>query len=146
MPNYCLNTLILKGPRAVLKDIADHRLSFEHYVPVPDDIDARRTMWGTRSCPMDLEIEYYPDDPYTLKAHFMTAWSPPAAFLKTLLKRFPELWIKLEFKIEGGLGCGLWILYQEYGTPVERYLGWLEPFFSDSESEFTAEKSNNTTE
>ena len=136
MPNYCLSKLVLKGPSGLLKDIAEHRLDFQHYVPAGNDC---REAWGTRSSPLDLEITYTPEyDPNTLKAEFMTAWSPPTVFLQTLLRLFPSLWIKLEFEIEGGLGCGLCILQMKEGCVDEAYLGWQEPVFeyeSETESE-----------
>lgn len=148
MPNYCFCNLVLKAPCNILKDIVEHRLDFQHYVPVTDeeDVDECRETWGTRSsCPMDLELAYEPDyDPNTLKAKFMTAWAPPSKFLEALLQLFPCLWIKLDFEIEGGLGCGLWILYTKNGQIEEKYLGWEEPVFESSESKSQTETHSNS--
>ena len=133
MPNYCFNHLKLVGPRADIQDILLHELRFSHYVPVRDDndTDERREAWGTRSEPLDLEMNYSNQDPNCLNARFMTAWSPPTVFLKKLLDIFPSVWMKLEFDIEGGLGTGLWILWQENGLPIEKCMLWQEPVFDE---------------
>lgn len=150
MPNYCLNNLVIKGPRAILKDIADHRLDFQHYVPVNyvEDSHERRVAWSTRSSPLDLELDYNPEcDPYTLTATFLMAWTPPTRFLEDLLRLFPRLWIKLEFNTEGGFGCGLWIVQMKDGRIEEQYLEWEEPVFDcESISETDTEEAELQTE
>lgn len=129
-----MNTLKLVGPHAVLQDLVQNRMSFSHYVPVSnqEDTHERRTAWGTRSEPLNLELEYSDAAPNCLIARFLTIWAPPTSFLEKLLARFPTLWIKLEFTIEGGIGSGLWILYQKHGEVIEKCIHWEEPVLSET--------------
>ena len=125
MPNSCWNTLRLVGPVEVIKEVLEHNLSFQHFVPCESDCDAQTAAWGTKWEAGDVNVLY--SDENQCKLEFRTAWAPPIRFLEAFLARFPTCWVKLTWEIELGWGSGIWIHYRNrHGEPITSVFQWEE--------------------
>lgn len=112
MPNHCENTVTITGDPKSIQTLFDIRLEFEKILPAPTDlsgidvIDWRTTHWGTKWNAFDYKVVQKGKRGVALR--FTTAWSPPVGILRTLLQDYPDLWIKCEWKEEGGY-AGVWV-------------------------------------
>lgn len=111
MPNWCKNILTVHGPPEALADFvvatADSSaagsgtLSFEALVPVqressntwntqaPEDPwETHYRHWGTKWEPIDVTLDLSPGE---ARYCFLTAWSPPLQWLRTVSERNPAL-------------------------------------------------------
>lgn len=130
MPNYVNVTLQVDGKGAkefasAVKD-AEGNLSFGSIRPVPEPLmndewqnnkavaaknvkehgftgwyDWRVTHWGTKWEAIDPADIFIKDERY--QVFFMTAWSPPEAWVRFASAEFPELTFTFEFHEEGGM-------------------------------------------
>jgi hypothetical protein len=126
MPNWCWNQLRIIGPTENIKDILEHNLSFQHYVPCESDCDTQSEAWGTKWEHQDYRV--LDQGEFDMKVEFRTAWAPPISFLEKLNRQFPQCWFKLEFEESMGIGSGIWIhSLTKKGNPVERVFQWQEP-------------------
>ena len=147
MPNYCSNTLIIKGDQKQLlnffcknEDI-EHKqeLDFSKSVPRPKDCfmgdlgteeraehgsnnwyDVQIKIWGTKWNCSDVTMTR---DENTLTYTFLTAWSPPKEWLITTAEIFDELIFELKYEEPG---CDYYgTLCIEYGGITEDIEGEL---------------------
>jgi hypothetical protein len=132
----CINEITLRGPSELLDEFQKNKLLFSTYLPCPAGHSTEWCMehWGTpienKMNPdvdaygiMDHvvnEVEYM-RDLNTLKVRMNTSLSPPNAFLKHLIERFPGLWIKNLWSI--GQKEGVWVAYME-DTITIKSLEW----------------------
>ncbi len=140
MPNICFNRLRIVGRAEEIREIAEHKLSFQHFVPLDpliSDTDTLREsiterqqcleLWGVKWEPESVDITL--QDENEIRLEFITPWNPPFAFLRNLLKRLPSCWIKLMWEVELGWGSGIWIRYNsaKSNEPCESEFCWQEP-------------------
>ena len=128
MPNYCYNSLSIRGSSETLKKICnlvhgdDNEFDFEKIIPMPDYIyrgdfgpkeekiygkdnwyDWSCEQWGTKWNSVDAHCEWFCD---TIEFDFQTAWSPCEPIIKELAARFPDTRILYSY-FEDGVGfCG----------------------------------------
>lgn len=61
---------------------------------------------------------------YGLVFKLLSAWMPDYEFLESLLKKYPEFWIKNEWHEEGGI-AGVWIGYTTENNNIDiKKLTW----------------------
>ncbi len=125
MPKYCYNTLTLIGHQEDLVQIKEHDLSFNHFVPVEEDIEKQSRAWGTKWEAWDKEIRV--EDTNILVYKFTTAWCPPILFLEKLNALFPRMWIKNVWNVCEMGASGVWIHYKKNGKDVCKNFEWEEP-------------------
>jgi hypothetical protein len=127
MPNYCWNKLIVRGPRNDLDDIAENRLSFQHYLPCPQDaqdpIEWCYENWDTKWEAWNVEVVRNTGN--YLEITYTTAWCPPHKILLHLLNTYPKCWMKNTFDEEGG-NAGVWIGRMMDGAPHVQSYDWEE--------------------
>lgn len=112
MPNYCQNTIIIKGNSlsefisTMEKDENGlYIFSFNQTIPIPkewdreDWCDWRVENWGTKWDAVDPSIEEITDE--ILKIKCLTPWNPPLEWAKKCVKEFEDLKIEIGF-CEGG--------------------------------------------
>jgi hypothetical protein len=132
MPNFCQNRLEVSGDVAVIEQFANRVrkgnsiLSFDSLIPTPPEMlvgDAllgaspawytwRCENWGTKwdaQDSLDVEGVQQYNKHFCLVTQwmdgvdFLTAWSPPSAFVEKASALYPELTFMLRF-YEGGVG------------------------------------------
>ena len=96
MPNWCNNKLILNADKksldSLLCEIHKHNCLFDFLCPLPNDIvndqEWTRENWGTKWNVhlADLDINRASDNDVSIG--FDTAWTPPVAFIKTLINAY----------------------------------------------------------
>ena len=119
MPNFCHNTLIVKGDSYETLERFyqdnykndDEPLSFENLVPIVIDEEDDNTlnhlecseMWGTKWNARDFGTTTFDDhENYnTLTYDFYTAWSPPNIWLHKVAPLYPDLSFELEYHESG---------------------------------------------
>lgn len=99
MPNWCMNDLRVSGTEAeVLKFIEDNKTDgefcFKTLVPEPENNEDwynwRVINWGTKwDIDGNVDVQKVADDCFRL--YFTTAWEPPIAWLKSVIKNYPQL-------------------------------------------------------
>jgi hypothetical protein len=114
MPNWCGNTLVIRGPKEDRDTfvngipISNENKPFnfiEHYVPLPDDIgdgwyDWAIENWGTKWGDCEMSVLHHNDKETALG--FSTAWGPPIPAIITISQLFPTLQFVLAYE-EGGM-------------------------------------------
>lgn len=131
MPNWCLNELMLSGPKDLMEELAASGLSLDVLIPCPQELKdttspAEKKIaelnkkkygypdwyswqvsnWGTKwdIGPIDgLEAEHCKDDLYEIRVSFDSAWSPPVEAMKKIYERFKDR------------GLNIWMEYFEPG-------------------------------
>lgn len=106
MPNWCSNTITIKGETETLQILKDNNFSFDFIRPEPDwtntpneDDDWRIDNWGTKWDIHSPDIKL--EDNHTLVVTGDTAWSPPEEVLRYATERFPDLEINITYEEEG---------------------------------------------
>ena len=133
MPNWCENNMKVTGDGKDLTEIRDALLNKDDEVgfldfckPEPkfegenDWYEWRNRNWGTKWeiartdskdatwCTFVSEVKREGDGRVTFTASFGTAWSPPTQALESLVERYPDIHIELQFH-EPGMGfVGRW--------------------------------------
>ena len=119
MPNHVYNCLKITGDEKSLKDFKTENkgeekvqpLSFEKLIPTPEeslsDKEIKKSMpawysfrvqnWGTKWDCYEIEEEHTKE---YLLYKFLTAWSPPEAWLRGIAKKYPELSFQMCFEEE----------------------------------------------
>ncbi|WP_440994150.1 hypothetical protein [Cysteiniphilum litorale] len=120
MPNWCNNKLILNADKksldSLLCEIHKHNCLFDFLCPLPNDIvnnqEWTRENWGTKWNVhlADLDINRASDNDVSIG--FDTAWTPPVAFIKTLINAYPTINFKLYY-FEDGMGIAGIYFYQD---------------------------------
>ena len=145
MPNWCLNKLTIEGDEEELNKFYEenksdeNELSFEKGVPPPENLDELSdeefkkllindnslgssprwyefncSNWGTKWDTNDVNINQSDGELYY---DFMTAWSPPQQWLKTISQKYLDLKFTLESEEPG---CDFWcLLVIENGEIIE---------------------------
>lgn len=131
MPNHCTNTLTITGDPKTIEKLTEINFEFEKILSEPKDLsgddllDWRTIHWGTKWNAFDIVV--LAKGVKGLHVRFTTAWSPPVGVLRTLLHDYPDLWIKCEWKEEGGY-AGVWVGHGRNpgtGEPPEiRHFEW----------------------
>lgn len=128
MPNWCDNSLSIKGPHDTLAKIHDlmrgeeNAFDFEKIIPMPDYIfrgnvgpkeqelygennwyDWSCENWGTKWNSEDAHCEWFSD---SLVYDFETAWSPCDPVIEALAKMFPDTKVFYRFSEPGCCFCG----------------------------------------
>lgn len=139
MPNWCGNTLVVTGPDTDVEAFVTATsnkagsLQFERLVPVPrgtkeqiesgewDQIMVQVAAWGTKwdvtSDDNDASATPTILEPGAVVWEFVTAWSPPNAWLHTVAPQFPTLDFELTYDEPGNAFCGYQVW--EHGTLAE---------------------------
>lgn len=138
MPNHCWNDLTIIGPKDNLDDFCKYNISFVHFFPPPDNLtDGQKYVWcirnwGTNSDNFNLLIRGR-DDPNDerynenlLECKFTTAWAPPIDFLKKLVDKYPNCWVKLLWTTEHNTG-GVFVYYLKNSKSQTICTRWNEP-------------------
>jgi len=99
MPNWVMNDLRISGEiEEVLLFIeenkTDDKFMFSTLVPEPENNDDwynwRVNNWGTKwDIDGNVDVQKVADDCFRL--YFTTAWEPPIAWLKSVIKNYPQL-------------------------------------------------------
>lgn len=130
MPNWCRNTLYVKGDLEKVKDFVEYAkgeeeedeetepLDEEQFIPVPDNVERHEdpelmsremykwkcSNWGTKwgFCrPTSGSISLIGSDEGSIRYSFDTAWSPPEPLIKAMGKEFPTLTFELRYAETG---------------------------------------------
>ena len=107
MPSDCKNYLFIVGPLNSIKNFVnnirteDKHVNFDKLVPMPVDVTTEWAIenWGTKWEPYQ-ELEWSINDhgnSSVANTFFLTAWSPPVAFVKTVSELYPDLLFTLEY-------------------------------------------------
>jgi hypothetical protein len=103
MPNWCINKLVVTGPKAdrdnfingfptPTEDGRDPEF-IKYYIPMPESTEDwhawQTTNWGTKWGDCDTRIARHDDNETTVM--FNTAWGPTLPAIKTISGMFPTL-------------------------------------------------------
>ena len=117
MPNWCMNSLYIRGNKKQIKKFKtrakdksnDSDLSMDKIVPEPKKADGtesddwygwRCDNWGTK---WDIDAHLDAEDDEFLEYSFDSAWSPPSTFIVKASKLFKKLSFLLKYE-EPGMG------------------------------------------
>ena len=120
MPNWCNNKLILNSDLdsldSLLCDIHEHKCLFDFLSPLPNDVVNHqkwaRENWGTKWNVHLEDSDISRESDNQVSIGFDTAWTPPIAFIKTLIKEYPEINVRLYY-FEDGIGFAGIYSYQD---------------------------------
>ena len=120
MPNWCNNTLIVRGDKTEMEsflrsievkpcnvdDPMDYDFSILH--PVPEDqkddwYNWCNKNWGTKWSPSGILRTDSEDNPYELRFYFQTPWCPATNLFRFISKMYPHL-VFYESGYESGVG------------------------------------------
>lgn len=113
MPNWCSNTLTVRGSRydirplfSLLEGLRDDDGLFSAVHPPPEDLKNggkeaylwRLINWGTKwdVCRPDLTYSLH-KNLCGITVHFSTAWAPPVGVVSRMKQKFPTLKFTLSF-------------------------------------------------
>lgn len=155
MPNWCSNILTISGSTAEVKPFIDSLknlnperevsrlplvLDFRVHAPLPEDsnIDVATRLWGTKwlidsDDAGDWDIL---DDGQTCSASlfFMSAWSPPLEWLKTVGELYPSIDFLISYEEPANRFQGSMIISQGEVTLDETdEFAWEDEFDEDEE-------------
>jgi hypothetical protein len=119
MPNWCENTLQIKGPITDLEDMVNKldqvkaNALLEVFAPIGDwDYDKATKSWGTKwdveynvSDAMDAE-----DGQAILVMGFASAWGPPVEGIQTWSKLYPDTMFRIAYSESGMCFWGVEII------------------------------------
>jgi hypothetical protein len=113
MPNWCRNSLYIRGPKAEIQRFLDALETKDTIAPFPDEFRSGKAVeqarkwcqrnWGTkwRIHDKDLTIveivEWGDNNELEVKLEFDTAWIPPIPLILEASRRFKELEFDLRF-------------------------------------------------
>jgi hypothetical protein len=129
MPNYCWNKVRIGADPATILLLKDTEFSFEKLLPQPEfeplsDVSGnddrwyqwRIQHWGTKWDRFDYKLKHLGQA--GLELQFTTAWAPPTEFFKSLLEKYPDIWLKCDWNEEGGM-AGIFLGYTNEKKAVE---------------------------
>lgn len=108
MPNWCDNKIEITGKAEDIKTIYEAKMSFEKLCPKPKDLEGNDwwywciANWGTKWDIVDEDGDVNDNfalemlNETTLKADFLTAWSPPCEFFIYLTRKMKGLEVKMK--------------------------------------------------
>lgn len=118
------NTLTIRGPEDVLKRLEESSLLFE--------IEEGHPEWF-----QTLQDNYLGDHLSTVcqQGNLLVVKYPfrnevPKEYLKTILEKNPQIWMKNEYDSDAGY-CGVYILHYYEGQISEQYVEWTEPSWEE---------------
>jgi hypothetical protein len=117
MPNDCWSEVFFHGSTNTIKSLLLTNLSYQDLF----DTDSNEYL-------VHFQARHIYHTKTTITFKIWSPWVPPFEFLKTLSKKFPDLWIRCIWEEEGGEG-GAWICkensvkeLQWEGPCIEAYL------------------------
>ena len=163
MPNWCDNTITIRGSRECRDSIRDYlkskedgeALSLNNLIPVPEELlkdDWQRDKaiaaankekhgydgwydWRVAKWGTKWEVADVQifDEDKHLMYNFQSAWSPVSAWVKALSAKYPEVAISHEFHEEGGMYPSAVEVYEEGSLLSSTEIP--NPNFSEDEEE-----------
>jgi hypothetical protein len=118
MPNICENWVRLTGSAETIAKLQSKPFTLDTWVPLPMIVPEEEftlwlhANWGARWIGVNIEcnepIQLKNQSETILEAHFGSAWTPPIAFYRKLVERFPDLVIEYEYSeiLSGIVGHG----------------------------------------
>lgn len=138
MPNWCTNTLVVKGKKSRVKEFSDRvktneaDLSLDSLVPMDKsllDSDAwyawRNEHWGTK---WDVQAGLIESSAGYRAYGFASAWAPPIAWLEQVAPQWPDLSFTLTYDEPGWGFRGVVVGEQGEAMVLEE-----EDYFEDEE-------------
>jgi hypothetical protein len=131
MPNYCSNSITIRGEEAQLAQLAEQLQSdettiMERLVPTPDELIENSGWyqwcldnWGTKWDMIELAGDYDLD---FISLSYETAWSPNIPFWTTISSRFPGLKMTHHYR-EDGVGF-MGIAYYQAGNLDDKFMNY----------------------
>jgi hypothetical protein len=114
MPNWCENTLTVEGEPQILRLFKERAkgketaLALAKLHPMPKELENTVSPgdnpnwydwcvdnWGTK---WDVEAKLIYEDEESLEYFFISAWSPPVAWLKKVARDYPKLRFRLKYE------------------------------------------------
>lgn len=112
MPNWCMNTLEVKGSESDVQDFVkkakseNTALSFNNFVTMPEELNEGDGWyawdlenWGTKWDTSDAWCDKYSDN--YIEYYFDTAWSPPIEWLEKVSQMYPKIEFTLRYREDG---------------------------------------------
>ena len=137
MPNWCMNSLTIKGDNDKLyaiKEAADKGEMLQHMVPMPKEYlddqswySWRLENWGTKWDIYDTHCNRI--DANTLSMTFYTAWSPPIPVYDKLTDMGYE--INARYLDEGWMYIGEYVDGDDWSTADIESIGEVRPELDD---------------
>jgi hypothetical protein len=97
MPNDCWSEVLFFGSTETIRTLLLTHLDFSHL------FESDHIEYLTH-----FQVKHLHHSKHTALFKLHSAWTPPFSFLKLLVEKFPELWIRCLWDEEGGEG-GAWI-------------------------------------
>lgn len=137
MPNWIENKVIIIAQKEIIDEIEEHKLSFNYFVPRPNEQDENwynwnLTNWGVK---WDIYDETQSNDDFYLnrieddkiELSFLTAWDTPYTFFKNLIKKYEKIYIEVKFEDIDDIKKGVYIISKHSGKIYEKSLFWDDP-------------------
>jgi hypothetical protein len=142
MPNHISNLLQITGERLFIDEIVGQKFSFATTVPPPPNTVSHQSIddskwfvdhWGTKWDAYEVETPSVSQKPRQNKTvmsiRFLTAWSPPRQWLKTVSEMYPSLEFSLywadedypssgEIETEGSYFLENWYKHENFLAPL----------------------------
>uniref|UniRef100_A0A7S2TFS4 YubB ferredoxin-like domain-containing protein n=1 Tax=Lotharella oceanica TaxID=641309 RepID=A0A7S2TFS4_9EUKA len=122
MPNFCENTLKVRGSEQKLIDEFYEKnksetteLAFEKSVPIDGSATEN---WGTKWSAREVIVDK--SEACQMIYSFLTAWSPPIPWLKKVIEKYPTLNFELEFE-EPGMDFGGYYRHENGNCEEKEY-------------------------
>lgn len=132
MPNYCNNSLKIKGNKTNLNKFAkkiNKKAFLASFIPLPKELDGTNSPTGEKpnlnllakykadnwydwkvknyGTKWDCEIDWLEKTEYDIQCSFDSAWSPPIEGLRQISLLYPKLVFFLDYEEEGAGFKGL---------------------------------------
>lgn len=105
MPNWCMNTVTIRGDKDKLKallDAASEDRLLEHMVPIGEwDYGKALDMWGTKWDVNNCDAAYTSSDENEIYLNFDTAWGPPTTAYENYTDANPDMHIEASYYESG---------------------------------------------
>lgn len=120
MPNDCWSEVFFHGSSSTIQSLLLTNLNYQDLFP-SDDIE----------CLTHFQSRHIYHTKTTITFKIWSPWTPPFAFLTSLSKKFPDLWIRCIWDEEGGQG-GAWICKENSIQELQWIGPCIEAFHYDS--------------
>lgn len=118
------NTLLIRGPEEVLKRLEESSLLFEIEEGHPEYFQT-------------LQDDYFGDhlktvchEKYFIVFKYAFRNQVPKDYLKVILEKNPQIWMKNEYDTDAGY-AGVWIAHYYEGQIAEQEVEWTEPSWEE---------------
>lgn len=107
MPSSCYSTITFIGNSETIEELFQNKFDPELYLPTPPSVGEedmswiswRYAHWGTKRFYSYTVLQ---KGVRGMRIKITTARSPPSAFFRFLLDKFPDLFLKCEFSVDDG--------------------------------------------